>query len=87
MATPLEAALEPVWLAYKQGRSADAVMAAKVVVQDFSSSGQAWFALGCAWERAADYLAADKAFAKASRCTANASKTSPWCVACITRAK
>ena len=69
MATPLEAALEPVWLAYKQGRSADAVMAAKVVVQDFSSSGQAWFALGCAWERAADYLAADKAFAKASRCT------------------
>ena len=34
----------------------------------FSDRGGVWFALGCMLERADDLLAADKAFAKASRC-------------------
>lgn len=69
MASGAEDFLNTVWQAYRQARMDDCVRLAREGVERFPGHGGAWFALGCALERAEDMVAADKAFAKASRCT------------------
>ncbi len=68
MASPAEDFLNAVWQAYKEARIPECVALAREGVVRFPGNGSAWFALGCALERADDLVAADKAFAKGSRC-------------------
>ncbi len=72
MTSPTEEAVERVWAAYKLADLPGCVALAKQAVALAPGNGGAWFAYGCALERTNDLVAADKAFAKASRCTEDA---------------
>ncbi len=68
MADAVEEHLEATWTAYREGRLVEGLKLAHDGAERFSERGGVWFALGCMLERADDLLAADKAFAKGSRC-------------------
>jgi predicted Zn-dependent protease with MMP-like domain len=69
MAARSDDPLAEVWLAYKEARVADCIRLGEAAVAEHPGVGGAWFVLGCAYERAGRLIAADKAFAKGSRCT------------------
>ncbi len=68
MAGTAEEHLERTWAAYREARLVEGLQLAQQGTEEFSDRGGVWFALGCMLERSDDLVAADKAFAKASRC-------------------
>ena len=68
MAGTVEEHLELTWAAYREARLVEGLQLARQGTEEYSERGGVWFALGCMLERADDLVAADKAFAKASRC-------------------
>lgn len=68
MPSPSEEAVDRVWVAYKQADLPGCLALAKQAISEHPGNGGAWFSYGCALERTNDLVAADKAFAKASRC-------------------
>lgn len=69
MPSPVEEVVQAVWMAYKRADLPGCLALAAKAVAQFPGNGNAWFVYGCALERSNDLIAADKAFAKASRCS------------------
>jgi predicted Zn-dependent protease with MMP-like domain len=69
MPSPVEEVVKAVWVAYKRADLPGCLALAAKAVAQFPTHGSAWFVYGCALERSNDLIAADKAFAKASRCS------------------
>jgi predicted Zn-dependent protease with MMP-like domain len=61
--------IDRVWVAYRRAELKAAVDLGRLAVDEFPDRGGAWFAYACAVERTGDLRAADKAFARAARCT------------------
>ena len=72
MPSSAEEVVKDVWNAYKQADLPGCLALATKAIAQFPANGGAWFVYGCALERTNDLIAADKAFAKASRCTEDA---------------